>query len=165
MTEQPDYDVEAAIEEELADLGTGLMDDGPVNMTAMLVRKMAWDTTQCTKVPDLLTALGLTHGTPEGMQLDHDQSHTRLYRVLPLEQLLAGYSSVLGGVLTKSMLMAKGADISDEDEEGFAEQNAEIVMAAARAIVANLLDTGILAPGPTAMQIPVVVFREADGDV
>lgn len=136
---------------------------GDLDMTPVLTRRFVWDTTACRRVPDLLTALGLTHGSDEGMELDHSESHHRMHHVLPLEGQLQVYSQIIGTILTKAILSRSGVEISEEDELGFAAQNAETVVSGARAIISQLIYTGVLQPGPLFDQMHILM-TEADGE-
>lgn len=161
MSEQPDEMREP--DPELDFDVTDALATGPVDMTALLIRRFAWDTTTCDSVPDLLTALGLTHGSPEGMKLDHQESHRRIATVFPVESHLRAYSAVLGSVITEAIL---GGIEDDEDapcEEhklGLANQNAEVILSGSRAIIAQLVYAGVLAYGPAAGSFQVAVVDE-----
>lgn len=138
---------------------------GPVDMTALLTRRMAWDTTMCDGVPELLTALGLTHGSDEGMRIDHAESHDRMSQVLPVEGMLEAYASVAGAVLSTAVMEIKGLEMSEEDELAWASQNAELILAGSRAILAQLMSTGIIGWGPLVNQMTVVMNMEGiDGE-
>lgn len=158
MTEQKPEDVLAALDFPVTDV----VQDGPVDMTATLVRRSAWDTMPCPLVPELLTALGLTHGTPESMDTDHRESHQRMAAVLPLEGQIQGYAHVLGTVLTKAMAIVQGVDLCGEHEDGFARQNTELIAAATRAVLAQLMATGIISYGPMAGAVAVQVVAVED---
>jgi hypothetical protein len=159
VTERPEHPELDGSDLELGDpLAEG------VDMTALLTRRFAWDTTVCSQVPDLLTALGLVHGSPEGMDADHHESHERLAQVLPLESHLQGYSGVMATVLTAAILSTTDADISEDDELGYATQNAEIILASSRAMVAQLIYSGMLRPGPLFHRGMQMVFLEAEGE-
>lgn len=135
-----------------------------VDMTPVLTRRFTWDTMACSQVPDLLTALGLTHGSPEGMDLDHRESHHRMGHVLPLESQLRAYSGLVGTILTKAILANAELAVSEEDELGFAAQNAELVLSGARAIIGQLIYSGVLDHGPLFRQVDIVVLDDEEGD-
>lgn len=120
-------------------------------ITAILTRRFAWDVMPCPEVNGLLTALGMVHGSEEGELMDHTASHQRMALAYPLELLLQAYSSVLGTVVSTAYTEAAGVTSSMGDDASivFAEQNAEVVLAGARAIIASLLDNGILDYGPS----------------
>lgn len=122
------------------------LDLGEIDMTPMLLRRFAWDTMPCSEVADLLPALGLTHGTDEGMNLDHADSHHRMSHAFPLEGYLQRFSEVLGVVFATAMAQKAGVDLG-EDSVKFAEQNAEVIRCGARAIIAQFLETGVLEYG------------------
>jgi hypothetical protein len=124
------------------------LDVEKIDMTPMLLRRFAWDTMPCKEVADLLTALGLTHGTDEGMGLDHADSHHRMAQVFPLEPYLQRFAEVLGVVTATAMLKQAGITDPDVDSVKFAEQNAEIALHCARAIIAQFVEQGVLVYGP-----------------
>lgn len=152
MTERPEHpELDGS---DLPDLASALA--GSVDMTPLLARRFAWDTTACADVPDLLTELGLVHGSPEGMEVDHRESHERMAQVLPLESPLRAYAGIVGTVLTTSILAHYDTDMTEEDELGFAQQNAEVILAGARAIVSQLMFSGALQPGPMFRKLAIV---------
>jgi len=123
------------------------LDISDIDMTPTMLRRFAWDILPCDEVPDVLTALGLTHGTDEGMEMDHQDSHDRMGAVYPLEPYLQRFSEVMGVVTATAMTESAGVDLG-EDSVKFAEQNAEVVLCAARAIIAQFVESGLLAYGP-----------------
>lgn len=134
-------------------------DLGEVDLTPVMLRRFAWDIMPCPEVPDLLTALGLTHGTPEGMDMDHRDSHQRLAPVFPLEPYLQRFAEVLGVVTSTAMTQKAGVDLG-EDSVKFAEQEANTILAGARAIIAQFIESGVLTYG---MQV-YVMTGEAEGE-
>lgn len=141
------------------DVADALAGGGPINMTALLVRRFAWDVAACDDVPKLLTDLGLTHGTTEGMEIDHRDSHHRMHEVLPLEGQISAYAEVLGAVITKALVatLPDPGVIEPAREAGLARQNAIVILSGARAILAQLMYGGQIAYGPAAGSIEVTV--------
>lgn len=140
--------------DDMPELDLSDVDLSDVDLTPVLLRKMAWDTMPCPEVPDLLTALALTHGTDEGMHLDHVESHRRLAAVFPLEGFLQRFSEVLGVVVATAMTERAGVDLGEESVL-FAEQNAEVILAGTRAIIGQFVDTGVLVYGPRVQFVSV----------
>lgn len=136
------------------------IDLGEIDMTPMLLRRFAWDTMPCDQVRELLTLLGLTHGTDEGMSLDHADSHHRVARVFPLEPYLQRFAEVLGVVTATALLKQAGITDPSVDTVKFAEQNAEVVLHSARAIIAQFVESGVLTYGPRVQFVAV----GADGE-
>lgn len=161
MAEQNPDEVLAGLDFDLTDA----LAEGPVDMTATLTRRFAWDTMDCPLVPDLLTALGLTLGSEEGQDVDHRESHQRMHAVLPLEGQVQAYSHVLGVVLTKAMAVAQGVELCEEHEEGFAGQNTEVIKAAVRAVLAQLMFSGIIQYGPMAAMATSVQIVDVNPDL
>jgi hypothetical protein len=141
------------------DFESAFEDGETVDMTAVLLRRFAWDTMPCPLVNDLLTKLGLTHGSEEGQEVDHRESHQRLAAVWPLEQFFRRFSEVLGVVAATAMLQAKGIELEGDQSVQFANQNASVILASARAMVAQLMYSGLLQYGPA---VNVVTIVEAD---
>ena len=131
------------------------LDTDDIDLTPMLLRRLTWDTMPCDEVADLLTALGLTHGTDEGMHLDHADSHHRMAQVFPLEPYFRRFAEILGVVLATAMTQRAGVELGEESIL-FAEQNAEVVLAATRAVVAQFVETGVLEYGSRVRFVPVV---------
>jgi hypothetical protein len=127
-------------------------DDADAGMTpeaaqTFLLRRFVWDITPCPDVNDLLTALGLTHGSEEGQAIDHRDSHARLGQVYPLELILQVYSGIMSRVVTTAMSEAAGIT-EDVDMEAFAVQECNVILSATRAIIAQLMDVKLLTYGP-----------------
>ena len=119
--------------------------EGPIDLTPVLTRRFVWDIMPCDQVADVLKLLGLPpSGSDEGTNVDHMESHARLARVGPLEEHLQAFAPVLGVITAKSMAAASGATLTDEQEQAFAEQHAEVVLHSSRAIIANLMSAGII---------------------
>ena len=127
-------------------------DIGPVDLVPILTRRYAWDTLPCDAVEDIMPALGLPPSSDEGADIEHAESHRRVAMVYPLETFLVQSSGVLGKILARAMSDAAG--VTDNLGDGmtpFAEQNAEVVLASARAVIAQLMDEGILMYTPEAI--------------
>lgn len=147
------------------ELSASLLEEGPLDMTATLVRRFAWDTMPCEGVAAMLTALGLTHGTEEGMTIDHRGSHHRMAQVLPLEGQLRAYADIIGTIVSKALLgQLDSSEMCDEHEAEFARQNAGIILSGARAIIAQLVFSGQLGPGPMAGQFQVMIVDKETGN-
>lgn len=131
--------------------------DEGVDLTALLVRRFTWDTLPCEAVPDLLVKMGLPPGGEEGSDIDHAESHRRMSQVYPLEMYLDRFSAVVGTVLTEAMTDSAGVDLGD-DTIHFAEQNKEVILSGARAIIGQLMHMGLIVYGP------LVQFVADDGD-
>ena len=117
---------------------------------ALLLRRFTWDTMMCRQVAELLPKLGLTVGTPEGTDHEHRESHARMNAVVPFEGLFRQYAMVLSTVLTTAMTEAQGVtdSMTPEQSIGYAQQNAELILAGSRAMVAQLMFIGLLTYGP-----------------
>lgn len=165
MTEHDDKEVLERLDFDLTD---ALISGGPVDMTATLMRRFAWDITPCLQVEDMLDALGLVHGTPEGLEIEHQESHQRLALASAVEGQIRAYSAVAGTVITKAITMLNADPDDDEGlcpehEAEFASQNAMIILHGARVIIAQLMFAGVLQPGPAAGTFQVIVVDREDG--
>ena len=125
----------------------------PVDLTPVLTRQLAWDCLPCAEVEGVLCKLGMTPGSPQGIEIEHGNSHARILTVMPMEAILQQLSSVLGSVISVAMTEHRG--ITDEMQEGdgmaqFAEQNAEVALASSRAVLAQLFEEGIIMYTPEA---------------
>jgi hypothetical protein len=129
-------------------------DVGPIDLTAILTRRLAWDTLPCGDVPDLLGKLGLTPASEDGDVIEHADSHRRIAMVTPLEPFLMKSSEILAAIVTRAM--SDSAGITDSMGDGlsqFTAQNAEVSLCSARAVIAQLIDEGILMYTPAALAV------------
>lgn len=138
-------------------------EEGPVDMTALLTRRFAWDTTQCALVPKLLESLGLPLGAAEGMDQDHRESHQRMSAVLPLEGSVQAYGHVLGAVLTQVLFITQDVDTCAEHEDALVRQNTELLTAGIRAVLAQLMFAGVIAYGPAAGMMAIQIIEHEEG--
>lgn len=118
-----------------------------LNTTPFILRRFVWDVMPCSEVTGLLPALGLTVGSQEGLRMEHVDSHRRIARTEPLSAALARFAEILGVLVSVAMTEKAGVDLG-EDSVKFAEQNQEVIEHACRAIIAQFIDTGVLAYGP-----------------
>ena len=126
----------------------------PVDLTPVLTRQLAWDCLPCAEVEGVLCKLGMTPGSAEGIEIEHDNSHARILTVMPMEAILQQLSSVLGSVISVAMTEHRGiTDDMGEGMEMFAEQNAEVALASSRAVLAQLFEEGIIMYTPEAQLV------------
>jgi hypothetical protein len=168
VTDQPD-EILAGLDFPVTDA----LEGETVDMTAVLLRRFAWDTTTCDTVPELITALGLDQGEPEVMEAEHQESQLRMSTVFPLESHLRAYSAALGKVITEAMVggLPDIDDVRDEhiealsaSKEGLADQNAMVLLTGARAIIGQLLYSGFLTYGPLVAAVQVRLVDDDDED-
>ena len=128
-------------------------DPDPVDLTPVLTRQLTWDCLPCAEVEGVLCKLGMTPGHPDGVVIEHDNSHNRILQVLPMESILQQLSSVLGTVISTAMTEHRGiTDDMGEGMEQFAEQTAEVALASTRATLAQLFEEGIIMYTPEALE-------------
>lgn len=134
------------------------MDDLHHDPEPLILKRMTWDIFP--HDPDLIRAaqaqLGLVPDTPDGLDVEHDASDTRLNNLNPLSDVLrtlsASAARVAGRYLITSACQQAGTgiDLPDGFHESFAAQNEELIYDASYAIIAHLMDTGVLAWGEEA---------------
>lgn len=122
----------------------------------LILKRFTWDI--CSHDPGIVRAvqaqLGLTPDTPGGSSVEHAASDTRLNALNPLDGTLrtlsASAARVAGRWLIASVAGRGDGDLPDGFDESFRAQNEEIVYGASCAIIAHLMDTGVLAWGEKA---------------
>jgi hypothetical protein len=111
-----------------------------VNLEPLLKRQLAWDILPCAATPSMMKRLGLLPGSAGGDALEHQQSHKRLNRVLPIEADVKMLSGLAGEVVAKAILGDQ--EMADNDPRLVQYQNT--VTACTQAVIANLIESGAL---------------------
>lgn len=123
----------------------------------LMLKRMVWDIFP--HDPEIVKAvqgqLGLVPDHADGLEMEHDASDTRINRVAPMSgvlETLSGYAAEVIGYYLLAVLQASADDDEEiEIPENFhatmARQNSEVIFESAYAIIAHLMDTGVLAYG------------------
>ena len=127
----------------------------PLDPRPLMLKRFVWDIFPHDEelVREAQVLLGLVPDHEDGLEMEHAASDTRLNRVAPLSavlEVLSGYAAEVVGLFLLSML-GSATDVDLDLPEGFREtftrQNSEIILDSTCAIVAHLMDTGVLAYG------------------
>lgn len=123
----------------------------------LMLRRMVWDIFphDTEVVKDVQRKLGLVPDQPDGLEFEHDASDTRINRVAPMSkalETLSGYAAEVIGYFLLAMIEAQADDdeaveVPDGFHQSFARQNSEVIFESAYAIIAHLMDTGVLVYG------------------
>lgn len=112
----------------------------------MLAKRLLWDVTPCELATEVARALGLPPTSDEVEKMEHRESHRRLMGASPLAPFIQpmaseATSAVLGAIMvTHDMSVEADGEIIAES----AERLLPVVSQASYAIVANLIDMGLL---------------------
>lgn len=117
--------------------------DEVINLDAILKRRLAWDILPCPTVPKYIKLLGMVPGSDGGDELEHVQSHHRINRLAPIVQDVDAYSQLAGEVAGRAILENQGIEIEAQSEEQIQHYSA-LVTGSTRAVIANLIDNGVL---------------------
>lgn len=90
---------------------------------------------------DFYQRIGLTHASDEVLDMEHTASHDRLNSVGMLAGRIHTLAGLAGEIAAKGML-----DPHDEDTEEVAPMWASLIGIGATAIIAELVDSGLLIP-------------------
>jgi hypothetical protein len=123
---------------------------GQLDIRPLILKRMIWDIFphEWDAVKEAQCRLGLVPDTEEGMEFGHGESDTRINRAAPMSHTLKVLSSYAAEVV--SAYACDGVneeDIPDGFSDGFLRQNAAIIFDSTYAILAHLLDTGVLEYG------------------
>lgn len=124
---------------------TELLDPRP-----LLIKRLIWDVFphDTDLVREVQEKLGLVPDDIDGLAVEHDASDTRINRAAPLDPALRVMSQIVSEVVSLYVLAGlEHADVPDDFQETFGQQNVYIIYEGVHAIVCHLLDTGALAYG------------------
>jgi hypothetical protein len=125
-------------------------DHGPLTR-----RELAFDLLPHDEVRDIMPRLGLDNADPEMFNLEHMDSHARLRRVDPIMPLVQVFSGLIAQTFNQAYLTQSEmqGDISREKREAFNRQNYAIIQSSVIAILAQLLQIGVINIDPTVVVI------------
>lgn len=112
----------------------------PVDVTALLTRKLIHDITPCGSANDVMLAMGLVPGSEEGYRVEHRASHLRLNRLMGMNQVIQQIGAISGQVVGRCILEDQESDVDEDQINLFS----VVASATAQAVVANLVDMGLL---------------------
>jgi hypothetical protein len=103
----------------------------------------------------IMPRLGLDNADPEMFNLEHMDSHARLRKVDPIMPLVQVFSGLIAQTFNQAYLTQSEThgDISREKREAFNRQNYAIIQSSVIAILAQLLQIGVINIDPTVVVI------------
>jgi hypothetical protein len=113
--------------------------DTPIDIVALLTRRMIWDTVPCSKAAATIPKFGLMPASAEGDDFEHRASHSRLNRLAPITDELTTYSTVAGTVIGRAILDSHGSDGTED-----VTQYINLVRAGVQTVMANLISDGLI---------------------
>lgn len=125
----------------------------PTELYTQLQRKIAWDSLPCDEVRRYMPVLDLVPPSPEGEEIEHQESHRRLGLQQPLQTHLAVTSVMAARALAALALRLPDGPEPAEIVTMVNTQFAQTIHVGVSVIVANLLDEGYLQLGPKAMEL------------
>lgn len=121
--------------------------DEEIDLKPSITRKMIWDIFPCPAQPDVIERMGLVPSSEGGAALEHAASHRRLNRLLPIVDSLELLSAVAGELVGRTILEHQGIDIGTDLENPYLDHYIRASVGTTVAVVANLVDYGILCLG------------------
>jgi hypothetical protein len=112
--------------------------------TQMLARKLLWDIVPCHQAASMLPLMNLMPDSPDVEEMEHRASHDRLDRLLPIEPIIQMLVPLASGVTSSAMLVNSGKDVDAETVSVIREYHHRVIQAGTTAILANLMDMGII---------------------
>jgi hypothetical protein len=111
----------------------------------MLAKRLVWDIIPCGSVDEMIPLMNLVPDSPDVSDMEHKASHARLEQVLPLGEMLSLLVPLVSGITASAMLVNSGIPTDDETAVALQRQHSQVVRSGVVAILANLLDMGIIA--------------------
>jgi hypothetical protein len=137
-------DALAALDFEL----TGEESGEEVDLTQLWLRRIAWDVIPCADAPSVQASLGLVPSDPEAAENEHRASHARMALASPLEPAIDQFAGAVSQVLSRYLVDMFGTQVKEsitpELMDKLVRQNTEIVRVGSMAVLAQLIDTGVL---------------------
>lgn len=110
----------------------------------MLTKRLLWDIAPCEDVETLIPLIGLTPDSRDVSEMEHQASHERIYQLAPLREMLALLLPLVSGITASAMLVNSGNPVDEEAAEILKRHHSVVVRAGVVAVLANLLDMGII---------------------
>lgn len=109
------------------------------------LKNLAWDIIPCPMVAGFMEPLGLVPSSDDVAEMEHQASHARCQRLLPISDRIRDNCQAAAQVVTAVMLRL---DINEDTEpgivEGVAVQNGAVIFSAIVAILGQLVEDGTL---------------------
>lgn len=121
--------------------------DEEIDLKPSITRKMIWDIFPCPIQTEVIERMGLVPSSEGGAALEHAASHRRLNRLVPIVDSLELLSAVAGELVGRTILEHQGTDIGTDLENQYLDQFIRASVGTTVAVVANLVDYGILCLG------------------
>lgn len=113
-----------------------------------LLRELTWDIVPCGQVRDFMPSLGLTPASDDVNEMEHQESHVRLDRLLPIAEVIDDQCHGAAHVITAVMLRQDlECELDPEIEKHMLNQNESVLYSGTIAIISNLIDSGVLVLG------------------
>ncbi|MFF1701302.1 hypothetical protein [Streptomyces sp. NPDC058252] len=113
----------------------------------MLVKRLLWDIIPCPDVDKMLPLMKLTPDSEEVREMEHRASHERLQEIMPLKDMLDLLTPLVSGITASAMLVNSGIQADEETAVALQRHHSQVVRASLVAVIANLLDMGIIEYG------------------
>jgi hypothetical protein len=110
----------------------------------MLTKRLLWDIVPCGEVEALIPLMNLTPDSPEVSEMEHQASHDRIDQLTPLREMLALLIPLVSGITASAMLVNSGNSADADTAAVLQRHHSVVVRAGVVAIIANLLDMGII---------------------
>jgi hypothetical protein len=110
----------------------------------MLTKRLLWDIVPCSQVEALIPLMGLTRDSQEVSDMEHEASHDRIDQLTPLKEMLALLLPLVSGITASAMLVNSGNPVDEETAGILQRHHSVVVRAGVVAVLANLLDMGII---------------------
>jgi hypothetical protein len=110
----------------------------------MLTKRLLWDIIPCSDVEKMIPLMKLTPDSPDVSEMEHRASHERLAQVLPLKEMLDLLGPLVSGITASAMLVNSGISADEETAVALQRHHSSVLRAGMVAVLANLLDMGII---------------------
>jgi hypothetical protein len=110
----------------------------------MLTKRLLWDIVPCGEVEGLIPLMHLTPDSPDVSEMEHQASHDRIDQLAPLREMLALLIPLVSGITASAMLVNSGNSVDADTAAVLQRHHSVVVRAGVVAIIANLLDMGII---------------------
>jgi hypothetical protein len=119
--------------------------------------RLLWDLLEHDEVRGWMSKLGLVPPSEEGLEMDHVACHKRAALVQPLSPLISAFAAMASEIQTAYIIDAAGDMLAEDEREDAEEMYSDVVFrhmqSASLAIIAELLQEGVLAYGPEVKRV------------